>query len=63
MVLAERVRTAISAASDTVAGVITVSIGAASAQEEDDTHEIIVQRADEALYRAKANGRNRVGAG
>lgn len=60
MVLAERVRTAISAASDTVAGVITVSIGAASAQEEDDTHETIVQRADEALYRAKANGRNRV---
>ncbi|WP_052941518.1 GGDEF domain-containing protein [Chromobacterium subtsugae] len=60
MELAERVRLAISAASDTAAGVVTVSIGAASAHEEDDTHETIVQRADEALYRAKANGRNRV---
>ncbi|UJB33473.1 sensor domain-containing diguanylate cyclase [Chromobacterium sp. Beijing] len=64
LVLAERVRAAVSAASDTVAGVVTVSIGAATARDDDATHETIVQRADEALYRAKANGRNRVeGAG
>lgn len=60
MKLAERIRLAISAASNTPAGLITVSIGAASAHEDDDTHETIVQRADVALYRAKANGRNRV---
>lgn len=61
--LAERIRLAISASSKTAAGIITVSIGAACACEEDDTHETIVQRADEALYRAKANGRNRVEGG
>lgn len=64
LVLAERVRAAVSAASNTVAGMVTVSIGAATARDDDATHETIVQRADEALYRAKANGRNRVeGAG
>ncbi|AXT48257.1 diguanylate cyclase [Chromobacterium rhizoryzae] len=64
LVLAERVRAAVSAASNTVAGMVTVSIGAATAHDDDASHETIVQRADEALYRAKANGRNRVeGAG
>ena len=39
---------------------ITVSIGVASSTEADKNPEMVVQAADKALYRAKANGRNRV---
>jgi len=38
---------------------VTISIGVASA-EEGDTGESLIRRADEALYAAKAAGRNRV---
>jgi len=39
---------------------ITISIGIASLQGPDDTAEDILRRADQALYRAKRDGRNRV---
>ena len=38
----------------------TVSIGVAHAVSEDDTIEQMMERADQALYRAKAGGRNQV---
>ena len=39
---------------------VTVSIGAAQRSELLDTPELVIRSADEALYRAKANGRTRV---
>jgi two-component system cell cycle response regulator len=39
---------------------VTISIGIASAQSEDDNAESLLHRADQALYRAKREGRNRV---
>ncbi len=39
---------------------VTVSIGVATTRGADDTAEAILRRADEALYRAKKDGRNRV---
>lgn len=39
---------------------ITASIGVAQVGSEDQTIEDVIRRADKALYRAKANGRNRV---
>jgi two-component system cell cycle response regulator len=39
---------------------VTVSIGIASIERPDDTADIILKRADAALYRAKRDGRNRV---
>ncbi|HVU22287.1 MAG TPA: diguanylate cyclase, partial [Rhizomicrobium sp.] len=39
---------------------ITVSIGIASSEGPSDTSEGLLRRADQALYRAKRNGRNRV---
>jgi diguanylate cyclase (GGDEF)-like protein len=41
----------------------TVSIGVATNHAENDTVESILARADSAMYRAKANGRNRVETG
>lgn len=56
-VLAERLRHQIERASFPVIGQLTVSIGAAECHAS-DTWEEWFQRADEALYRAKAGGRN-----
>jgi diguanylate cyclase (GGDEF)-like protein len=42
------------------AGVITVSLGVASFPADGTTGDAVLGRADNALYRAKANGRNRV---
>ncbi len=39
---------------------ITVSVGVAALEHGDDTPEIILKRADQALYQAKREGRNRV---
>ena len=39
---------------------VTVSIGLASLDQEINNEEMLIQRADEALYRAKREGRNRV---
>ena len=41
---------------------ITVSIGVSSLEARSDTPEMLLKRADEALYRAKRSGRNRVAA-
>jgi len=63
--VAERVRTAVAersfdmgAASRPLA--VTVSVGVALNESEHDTPEMILKRADVALYRAKREGRNRV---
>ena len=62
--VAERLRAAVAAFSFSVGtGVplqFTVSIGLAAAQAGDTAFDQVVQRADSALYRAKARGRNRV---
>src|SRR5690242_3576088 len=39
---------------------VTISIGLASLDGEDDTAQTMLRRADQALYRAKRDGRNRV---
>ncbi len=39
---------------------ITISIGIAASEGADDTAEALLRRADQALYSAKRNGRNRV---
>jgi len=62
--VAERVRTAVAErAFDTAARqplAVTVSVGVALNETENDTPEMILKRADVALYRAKREGRNRV---
>jgi len=59
VLLAEKLRMAIEGYAFTTVGNRTSSFGVASFKYGDDT-KTIVGRADEALYRAKANGRNRV---
>ncbi|MBF0112310.1 MAG: diguanylate cyclase, partial [Desulfamplus sp.] len=39
---------------------MTVSIGVSEVKDGDKSHEIVFERADTALYRAKNEGRNRV---
>ena len=62
--VAERVRTAVAEREfDTVAQrplAVTVSVGVALNESDTDTPEMILKRADVALYRAKREGRNRV---
>jgi two-component system cell cycle response regulator len=62
---AERLRRCICAAPFRAPGLampldVTVSIGVASSENGDDTPETLLKRADEALYEAKRQGRNRV---
>lgn len=57
--VAEKLRYAIASAEIELLGHITASFGV-SIYGEGDTQESMMQRADEALYRAKRNGRNRV---
>lgn len=58
-VLAERIRSAVATHLFSVVGEKTCSFGIASYRPE-DTPETMVKRADDALYEAKQNGRNRV---
>ena len=63
--VAERLRERIAASRISVRGIaediaISVSIGVAQSMGVDDTPEALVRRADEALYRAKRDGRNKV---
>ncbi len=65
LVVAERVRREIEAMSIQVAGLaepikITASLGLAEARHEQDSLKTLVKKADQALYRAKESGRNRV---
>ncbi|RLB88115.1 MAG: diguanylate cyclase [Deltaproteobacteria bacterium] len=43
-----------------IANHVTISVGAATVNLENISHEELIKKADEALYRAKKNGRNRV---
>lgn len=65
MAIAERLRVrmeedAISVSGNSKELSITISLGVASVDGPEDTAEAILKRADEALYRAKREGRNRV---
>ena len=65
MVVAERIRAAVAGlripnAASKHNGMLTVSIGVATGDPSSVTQEVLLQRADEALYRAKHAGRNRV---
>jgi diguanylate cyclase (GGDEF)-like protein/PAS domain S-box-containing protein len=61
---AERLRTAIAAAQVTLSGGLplhsTASIGVATLSEKDADIDMLLNQADQALYRAKGEGRNRV---
>jgi two-component system cell cycle response regulator len=58
--IAERIRTMLQASlSSTISTPITISIGVAQYQSE-EALETFVSRADQALYQAKEQGRNRV---
>lgn len=57
--LAERVLAALREHRDAEAGVITASLGVASWRPGDDA-EALLRRADDLMYRAKADGRNRI---
>ncbi|MHC1752310.1 PAS domain S-box protein [Humidesulfovibrio sp.] len=63
LLVAERLRVAVAAMGLTHAGVplvVTVSLGVACAKDQGETLESLLKRADDALYEAKQNGRNRV---
>ncbi|MEN3811325.1 diguanylate cyclase [Chromobacterium piscinae] len=59
-VLAEKIRAAVEQSQAPDVGRITISIGLATSNAADAQPEATVKRADLALYRAKAGGRNRV---
>ena len=58
--VAEKLRLAVLASPDPIAGRITVSIGLALPNPEQADEDIAIREADEALYRAKSAGRNQV---
>lgn len=58
--LAENLKELISAAKHKTVGHVTASFGVSDVGQSDTTVEEIVKRADEALYSAKASGRNKV---
>jgi len=60
MALAERLRQHIASVEFETVGEITVSIGVAQAISGTETRRRLLERADQAMYRAKQSGRNRV---
>jgi diguanylate cyclase (GGDEF)-like protein/hemerythrin-like metal-binding protein len=58
--VAEKLRQAVESSPDPVAGPITLSIGVSLATPDQANEEVAIHEADEALYRAKRDGRNRV---
>jgi diguanylate cyclase (GGDEF)-like protein len=58
-VLAERIRKAVEEFTFDQVGKITVSFGVTQFKK-DDTEDTIIKKADDAMYEAKRNGRNRV---
>jgi diguanylate cyclase (GGDEF)-like protein len=61
MRLAERVHTAVRNAQwESIQRTITVSVGVAVAHIADETPQAVLERADQALYRAKNSGRDQV---
>lgn len=59
-ILAEKIARLIEAYAMPGCGQVTVSIGVALSRVDDKDHDELVRRADQALYAAKANGRNQV---
>ncbi|MGP6418605.1 sensor domain-containing diguanylate cyclase [Pseudomonas putida] len=59
-VVAEKIRTAVAQAHFADIGQVTVSIGVALADPADNSHTMLIKRADQQLYQAKAAGRNQV---
>lgn len=59
-VVAEKIGQAVAATTFAEAGTLTVSLGLSVADASDASSQEIVERADQALYEAKAQGRNRV---
>jgi len=57
---AERIRETVSATTFPFAGTMTISAGVASRSDQDSDRDSLLRRADEALYEAKAAGRNTV---
>lgn len=60
LLVAEKMRQAVAGSLQERVGQVTVSIGVAGAWPEDLDENVAVRQADENLYRAKSNGRNRV---
>jgi two-component system cell cycle response regulator len=63
--VAERLRQSVADAPFQIAVVpgrlaVTISIGVTSSEDSGDTADALLRRADQALYRAKREGRNRV---
>lgn len=58
--VAEKLRHAVGALSDPIAGRITLSIGLSVAAPEQVNEDVAVREAEDALYQAKRDGRNRV---
>jgi diguanylate cyclase (GGDEF)-like protein len=58
--VAERLRASIEAADIVTVGHITVSLGVALWHPDGDSISAVLERADQLLYQAKQNGRNRV---
>jgi diguanylate cyclase len=58
--VAEKIREAVAGLAVPTVGQVTISIGISQARSDDAGADDAVRRADEALYRAKEQGRNRV---
>ncbi|WP_285416098.1 diguanylate cyclase [Pseudomonas sp. efr-133-TYG-5] len=59
-VVAEKIRVAVAGAHFPQVGHVTVSIGVGLADPADNSHAMLIKRADQQLYQAKAAGRNQV---